>query len=107
MEPFEFRRGLPPYRGVRLVEDRNQVRHHALGDYRIAVTVTDRQRLRPVRVIIAHFDIDLDRLAQSLNRGARIGGHSWSLRVKVVATDDLRQISLTGHSLRQSAERGA
>ena len=43
----------------------------------------------------------------ALNRGARIGGHSGSLVVKVVATDDPRQIFLTGHSLRQSAERGA
>jgi hypothetical protein len=37
---FKFCRGLPPHRGVRLLEDRNQVRHHALGNYRIGVTVT-------------------------------------------------------------------
>jgi hypothetical protein len=39
-ELFKFCRGLPPHRGVRLLEDRNQVRHHAPGNYRIGVTVT-------------------------------------------------------------------
>src|SRR5262249_16380600 len=97
----------PSQCGVRLLEFRNQVRYYALGGRRIGVTVIDRQRLRRVRVIIAHLDIDLDRFTQALNRGVRIGDSSGSLMIKVVTADDRREVSLTGHVLRQSGERGA